>query len=149
MTTSHRTVTALLLACALAACDRQGPEQPTAVDQSPVPEEDANGVGTVEVAPDAAFIGSEVDGRGGLVTPQIEFATGATVYVSVPTKGHRVGDRMDVFWFHDDGKSRKDEHKEIAGPFTAFNFKPTEAGKYNVEIDVNNQPIALVEFQVQ
>ncbi len=151
MTTIHRSVTVLLLACTLVACNRQGPEQPAVVDQSAVPEENANGngIGTVEVAPDTAFIGAAVDDRGDLVTPQLVFAPGATVYVSVPTKGRRLGDRMEVFWFHDDGKSRKDEHKKIAGPFTAFEFKPTEVGRYNVEVDVNNRPIALVEFEVK
>ena len=139
----------VLLACALAACNRQGPEQPTAIDADPATRQDPNGIGTVEVAPDTAFVGSAVDDRGDLLTPQYEFTTGSTVYVSVPTKGRKMGDRMEVFWFHDDGRSRKDEAKKIAGPFTAFEFQPSEAGKYNVEVDVNNRPIALVEFEVK
>ena len=149
MTTIHRTLSFVLLACALAACNRQGPDVPTAVDKATAPKEDSNGIGTVEVAPDAAFVGSAIDDRGELVTPQHDFATGDTVYVSVPSKGRKMGDRMEVFWFHDDGRSRKDEAKKIAGPFTAFDFKATEAGKYNVEVDVNNRPIALVEFEVK
>lgn len=138
----------VLLACALAACNRQGPEQPTAIDPSPA-QENPNGIGTVEVQPNVAFVGSAVDDHGDLVTPQHDFATGSTVYVSVPTKGRALGSRIEVFWFHDDGRSRKDEAKKIAGPFTAFEFQPSEAGKYNVEVDVNNRPIALVEFEVK
>ena len=144
-----RTLGLVMLAGVLAACNRQGPDVPTAIDTNPAPKENPNGIGTVEVANDAAFIGSAIDDRGDLVTPQLEFTTGATVYVSVPSKGRKMGDQMEVFWFHDDGQSRKDETKKIEGPFTAFEFKPSEAGKYNVEVDVNNRPIALVEFEVK
>lgn len=153
MTTIHparnRIVCLALLACALAACNRQGPEVPTAIDAKPAPKDDPNGVGTVEVAPDVAFVGPEIDDRGDLVTRQHDFTTGATVYVSIPSKGRRMGDRMEVFWFHEDGLSRKEEARKVAGPFTAFEFKPSEIGKYNVEVDVNNRPIALVEFEVK
>ena len=149
MTPTQRILSFVLLACALAACNRQGLEQPTAIDTNPAPQENPNGVGTVEVAPNTAFVGSAIDDRGDLVTPQHDFAVDSTVYVSIPTKGRKIGDRMEVFWFHEDGRSRKDEHKKIAGPFTAFEFQPTEVGKYNVEVDVNNRPIALVEFEVK
>lgn len=147
--TWKRTLGLVLLAGALSACNRQGPDVPTAIDTNQAPKENPNGIGTVEVANDAAFVGSAIDDRGDLVTPQLIFAPGATVYVSVPSKGRMTGDQMEVFWFHQDGRSRKEEHKNIAGPFTAFEFKPSEAGKYNVEVDVNNRPIALVEFEVK
>lgn len=149
MTLFHRTLTFGLLACALTACNRQGPQEPTPVVKTPEQSVDPNGVNTVVVAPDAAFVGSAIDARGDLVTPQNVFAPGATVYVSVPTKTRKAGDRLEVFWFHQDGNSRKDEAKKIAGPFTAFEFQPTDTGKYNVEVDVNNRPIALVEFEVK
>lgn len=149
MTPIHRILSLALLACALAACNRQGPEVPTAIDAHPASKEDPNGVGTVEVRPNVAFVGAAIDDRGDLVTPKHDFAIGATVYVSVPSRGRKMGDQMEVFWFHEDGKSRKEEQKKIAGPFTAFDFAPSEAGKYNVEVDVNNRPIALVEFAVK
>lgn len=149
MTPTQRILSLVLLACALSACNRQGLEQPTAIDTDPAPREDSNGIGTVEVAPNTAFVGSAIDDLGDLVTPQHDFSVDSTVYVSVPTKGRKIGDRMEVFWFHEDGLSRKDEHKKIAGQFTAFEFQPTEVGKYNVEVDVNNRPIALVEFEVK
>ncbi len=145
----YRPLSLVLLVFALVACNRQGPDQPTAIDSNPASGENPNGIGTVEVAPNTAFVGSAIDDRGDLVTPRHDFTTGATVYVSVPSRGRKLGDRMEVFWFHEDGRSRKDEDKKIAGPFTAFEFKPSEAGKYNVEVDVNNRPIAFVEFNVK
>jgi len=147
--TWKRTLGLILLTGALVACNRQGLEQPTAIDTNAARQENPNGIGTVEVANNVAFVGSAIDDRGDLVTPQYDFTTGATVYVSVPTQGRKLGDRMEAFWFHDDGRSRKEEAKPINGPFTAFEFEPTEAGKYNVEVAVNNRPIALVEFEVK
>ena len=144
-----RLLAASALLLSLAACNRQGPELPTAVDPSNSAADNSNGVDTVVVAPDAAFVGSAVDEQGDLATPQHDFAVGEKVYVSVPSKGRRLGDGLEVFWFHQDGKSRKDEMKKISGPFTAFEFEPSEAGKYNVEVDVGNRPIALVEFEVK
>ena len=149
MTPIHRLLSFALLACVLAACNRQGPQQPVAVDNATAETENPTGIGTVEVEPDAAFVGSQIDDRGDLLTPQHDFGAGATVYVSVPSKGRRLGSRVEAFWFHEDGRSRKDEAKKIAGPFTAFEFQPTDAGKYNVEIDVNNRPIALVQFEIK
>ncbi len=149
MTLIRRTLTLALLTCALAACNRQGPEAPTAIDAHPAPKDDPNGVGTVEVKPNVAFVGPAIDDRGDLVKLQRDFTVGATVYVSVPTKGRQMGGNMEVFWFHEDGKSRKEEHKNIAGAFTAFDFEAKEAGKYNVEVDLNRRPIALVEFEVK
>ncbi len=149
MTPIRRTLSLALLSCALAGCNRQGPEAPAAIDAHPAQKDDPSGFGTVEVKPNVAFVGSAIDDRGDLVKQQHDFAVGATVYVSVPTKGRRMGSQMEVFWFHEDGKSRKDEHKKIAGPFTAFDFEAKDAGKYNVEVDLNSRPIALVEFEVK
>ncbi|MEO5629192.1 MAG: hypothetical protein ABIQ62_05415 [Thermomonas sp.] len=149
MTTIHRALTVLLLACALTACNRQGPELPTAVQSENGRADDGSGIDTVVVSSDGAFVGSSIDERGEILALQHDFAPDATVYVSAPSKGRRLGDRVEVFWFHQDGLSRKDEAKKITGPFTAFEFQPTETGKYNVEVDVNNRPIALVEFEVK
>ena len=144
-----RILAASALLLSLAACNRQGPELPAAVDSTKNAADNANGVDTVVVSPTAAFVGSALDENGDIATPQRDFAVADTVYVSVPSKGRRLGDRLEVFWFHQDGRSRKDEIKNIAGPFTAFEFQPSEVGKYNVEVDVNNRPIALVEFEVK
>jgi hypothetical protein len=71
------------------------------------------------------------------------------VYISVPTKfGRKQGERLEVFWFNQ-GKSQKEDTKNIQGPFTVFEFAPTDAGAYNVEVDANGRPVALVQFEVK
>ena len=142
-----RLTVTLLVACSLAACNRQGPELPNAVDAQS--QQDHDGVDTVTVDPNAAFVGAEVDAAGEIVKPQREFKAGDTVFISVPSKGRQLGSQLEIFWFHDDGRSRKDEAKRIEGPFTVFEFKPEDAGKYNTEVDANGRPIALVEFEVK
>ena len=84
-----------------------------------------------------------------IATPKTQFAVGETVYLSVPGKNKPPGSNIEVFWFHQDGKSRKDESKQMIGTNVAFEFVAQEAGKYNVEIDVNGRPIGLTEFTVQ
>lgn len=144
----QRLTVVLLIACGLVACNRKGPEVPTEVKDAAA-EAGTDGIGTVTVDPNAAFVGAEVDGAGEIAKPQREFKPGDTVYISVPSKGRQLGSSLEIFWFHDDGRSRKDETKRIDGPFTVFEFKPEDAGKYNTEVDVNGRPIALVEFEVK
>ena len=76
---------------------------------------------------------------------------GAMLSVPLPADDLRalIGDKLDIFWFHDDGRSRMDDKKPIEGPFTVFEFAPTDAGLYHVEVDANGRPIALVEFEVK
>jgi len=138
----------LLLACGLLACNRQGPELPTGETQQ-ADGSAHDGVNTVTVDPNAAFVGAEVDAAGEIVKPQREFKVGDTIFISVPSKGRQLGSQLEIFWFHDDGRSRKDEAKRIEGPFTVFEYTPEDAGKYNTEVDVNGRPIALVEFEVK
>ena len=79
-----------------------------------------------------------------------EFQPGQKVHISVPTKfGRKLGDKLEIFWFHDDGRSRREEQKSIAGPFTVFEFTPEDVGAYNVEVAANGNPIALVQFAVK
>lgn len=141
----------LLAAVALAACNRQGPQLPTG--QGKTADADASqregGIDTVTVDPNAAFVGAAVDANGEIAEPAREFKVGQTVYVSVPSKGRKLGSEVEVFWFHQDRRSRKDERKPISGPFTVFEFQPTETGQYNTEVDVNGRPIALVQFEVK
>lgn len=148
MTPMQRLTVALLLACGLVACNRKGPELPTDV-KATADAANSEGVEPVVVDPNAAFVGAAVDGAGEITQPQREFKSGETVYISVPSKGRQLGSSVEIFWFHDDGRSRKDETKRIEGPFTVFEFAPKDAGKYNTEVDVNGRPIALVEFEVK
>ena len=150
MTSMLRIAGPLLLLVALSACNRQGPEAPKAVDDNQGAQDQADGVESVMVSPDAAKVGSEADPSGDIATEAREFKAGQKVFISVPTKfGRRIGDRLEIFWFHDDGRSRRDEQKQIAGPFTVFEFVPADAGAYNVEVAANGKPIALVQFEVK
>ena len=136
---------ALLL---VAGCNRQGPELPTGVEQDSA-DSDINGVGTYIIDPNAAFVGSAVDAAGEIATPAREFSPGQTVYISVPSKGRKLGSELEIFWFHADGISRKEERKRIEGAFTVFEFQPSDTGKYNTEVDVSGRPVGLVEFEVK
>lgn len=150
MTPSTRILGLILASCALVACNRQGPQIPKQVDDNQQSRQQPNdGVESVTVDPNAAKSGSEVDAAGDITVPAREFASGQTVYVSVPTKyGRKQGDKLEVFWFHQ-GQSQKEDTKRIEGPYTAFEFAPTDAGSYNVEVDANGRPIALVQFEVK
>ena len=139
-----------LLLLALVACNRQGPDAPKPVDDNKAAQDQGNGVQSVMVSPDAAKVGSEANEAGDIVTEARAFEVGQKVYISVPNKfGRKLGDKLEIFWFHDDGRSRRDEAKQIAGPFTVFEFAPADAGAYNVEVAANGRPIALVQFEVK
>ena len=150
MTPMLRIAVPALLLLALAACNRQGPDVPKQVDDNKELQERGDGIESEVVSPDAAEVGSEEDEAGEIDTETGAFEVGQKVYISVPAKfGRKIGDKLEIFWFHDDGRSRRDEAKQIAGPFTAFEFTPTDAGPYNVEIAANGQPIALAQFEVK
>ena len=141
-----------LVACmlVLGACNRQGPDVPKGVDDNTSVDDYGDGINPVAVSPDAAKVGSEADDMGDIPTEVREFDVGQTIYISVPTKfGRKVGDRLEIFWFHDDGRSRKDDTKKIEGEFTLFEFIANDAGPYNVEVAANGRPIALVQFTVK
>lgn len=150
MNTSLRvlaTATALLI---LAGCNRQGPEMPRGVDDNKSVDDFDDGVQSVMVNPDAAKVGSAVDQQGAISAPASEFTVGQTIFISVPTKyGRKAGDRLEIFWFHDDGRSRKDERKVVAGPNTVFELIAKDPGPYNVEVDANGRPIALAQFTIK
>ena len=89
-------------------------------------------------------------GRGELTVRLEALEAAQKVFISVPTKYERkIGDKLEIFWFHDDGRSRREEQKQIAGPFTLFEFAPADAGAYNVEVSANGKPLALVQFEVK
>lgn len=150
MNTTLRVLATALVLAMVAGCNRQGPEVPRGVDDNKSVDELGDGVQPVVVNPNAAKVGAAVDDRGAIATPATEFKVGDTIYISVPTQyGRKVGDKLDVFWFHDDGRSRKDDRKVIAGPFTSFEMIAKDAGPYNVEVDANGRPIALVQFTIK
>lgn len=149
MTPSLRLFGLMLATCAVVACNRQGPQVPKQVDDNQAQQDTTEGVESVTVDPNAAIAGSEVDAAGDITAPSREFESGQTVYISVPSKlGRKQGEKLEVFWFHQ-GKSQKEDTKPVAGPFTVFEHIPTEPGDYNVEVDANGRPIALVQFTVK
>ncbi|HWS77054.1 MAG TPA: hypothetical protein VN205_01635 [Thermomonas sp.] len=150
MNTTLRVLATSLAVLLAAGCNRQGPEVPRGVDDNKSVDDYGDGVQPVVVNPNAAKVGSAIDDRGAIATPATEFKVGETIHISVPTQyGRKVGDRLEVFWFHDDGRSRKDDRKVIAGPFTSFEMIAKDAGPYNVEVDANGRPIALVQFTIK
>lgn len=150
MNTTLRVLATALVLAMVAGCNRQGPEVPRGVDDNASVDEIGDGVQPVVVNPNAAKVGAAVDARGAIATPATEFKAGDTIYISVPTQyGRKVGDRLEIFWFHDDGRSRKDDSKVIAGPFTSFEMIAKDPGPYNVEVDANGRPIALVQFTIK
>ena len=148
MPRSARLPALVVLACLLAACNRQAPDLSQAQAPS-AKESEREGVETVVVDPNAAFVGSALTETGEIATAQREFAAGETVYLSVPSTGRRLNSQLEVFWFHEDGRSRRDDQKRIEGPFTAFEFVPEETGRYNVEVAVSGRTVGLVEFEVR
>ena len=150
MTSTLRITGFALLLLALVACNRQGPEAPKGVDDNKEVHDQTDGVESVVVSPDAAKVGSEVNDAGDIVTESHVFDVGQKIHISVPTKfGRKLGDSLEIFWFHDDSRSRRDERKPIRGPFTAFEFTPVDPGAYNVEVAATGRPIALVQFEVK
>jgi hypothetical protein len=150
MNTTLRVLATSLAVLLAAGCNRQGPEVPRGVDDNKAVDDFGDGVQPVVVNPNAAKVGAAVDGRGAISTPATEFKVGETIYISVPTQyGRKVGDRLEIFWFHDDGRSRKDDRKVVEGPFTAFELIAKDPGPYNVEVDANGRPIALVQFTIK
>lgn len=150
MTPMLRIAGPALLLLAVAGCNRQGPEVPKQVDDNKEFRDTGDGIQSVVVSPDAAKVGSEANEAGDIVTEARVFEVGQKVHISVPTKfGRKIGDKLEIFWFHDDGRSRRDETKQIAGPFTLFEFSPTDPGPYNVEVAANGRPIALAQFEVK
>ena len=150
MTPTLRIAGSTLLLLALVACNRQGADVPKAVDDNKDVQDQSEGIQSVMVSPDAAKVGSEVDPAGEIVAEVREFQPGQKVHISVPTKfGRKLGDKLEIFWFHDDGRSRKDDTKNIEGEVTLFEFIAHDAGPYNVEVAANGRPIALVQFTVK
>ena len=141
MNTSVRMLATALVLLMAAGCNRQGPEVPRGVDDNKTVEDYGEGVQSVVVNPNAAKGGSAVDDQGAISTPAHEFAAGQPIYISVPTQfGRKSGESLEVFWFHEDGRSRKDDKKTIAGPFTTFELIAKDAGPYNVEVDASGVP---------
>ena len=133
----------------MAACNRDDLQLPKAVEGSADEPAIRDPATPFVVSGTAGKVGAAIDGNGDISEARTTFAPDEKVYVSMNAKGRRPGDRVHVYWFHSDGLSRKEEEKKIAGPFVAFDFSPSETGRYSIEIDVNDRPIGLVDFEVK
>ncbi len=149
MNTMRRLSALGLMLCALAACNRDDLQLPKAVEGSAEEPAIRDPATPFVVSATAGKVGAAIDGNGDISEARTTFAPDEKVYVSMNAKGRRQGDRVHVYWFHSDGLSRKEEEKKIAGPFVAFDFSPSETGRYSIEIDVNDRPIGLVDFEVK
>ena len=149
MNTMQRLSALGLMLCALAACNRDDLQLPKAAEASVDEPATRDPATPYVVSGTVGKIGAAIDGNGDISEARTTFAPDEKVYVSMNAKGRRQGDRVHVYWFHSDGLSRKEEGKQIAGPFVAFDFTPSETGKYSIEIDVNERPIGLVDFEVK
>lgn len=149
MNTMRRLSVLSLMLCALAACNRDDLQLPGAVADNADDAANRDAADPYIVSGTVGKTGAAIDEHGNINDPKTVFAPNEKVYVSMDAKGRRRGDRVQVYWFHADGVSRKEEEKKIEGPFVAFDFVPAETGKYSIEIDVNERPIGLTDFEVK
>lgn len=148
MNTTLRVLATALVLLMVAGCNRDGLQLPGAVEEK---DDQANREANdpYMVSATAAKIGAAVDESGDISEPRTTFAPNDTVFLSMDAKGRRMGDRVKVYWFHEDGKSRREDEKVLDGPFVYFEYQPTESGKFHAEVDVNERPIGLVDFEVK
>lgn len=155
----------VIAAClALGACrkDEPAPVDPAATEvvedlppgQPPTPpiEPPADAVMPVTVSADAVAVGSSQGPDQMATTPKASYALGDTVYASARTGNYPKGAIARVYWTYSDGVSHKEEEKKISGDVIDFSFTQADgmkAGKYNVEIDVNDVPVGIVDFVVK
>ena len=148
MNTTLRVLATALVLLMAAGCNRDGLQLPDAVDEKDDRADQAAN-DPYMVSATAAKTGSAVDENGDISEPKTTFAPNDTVFLSMDAKGRRMGDRVRVYWFNEDGKSRKEDEKVLEGPFVYFEYQPTESGKFHAEVDVNERPIGLVDFDVK
>lgn len=149
MNTMFRLSVIGFMLCTLMACNRDKLQLPGAVEETADEYANRDAAAPFIVSGTAGKVGAAVAENGDISEPKTVFAPDEKVYVSMNAKGRRQGDRVRVYWFHSDGLSRKEEEKKIEGPFVAFDFVPAESGKFSIEIDVNDRPIGLVDFEVK
>lgn len=160
---SALSVVAVLL---LAACNKQGPEAPYVAEDDVVPVDPTSVDGQMprtpppeppplpEASPNAVAVGSALGTNGAVQAPKPTYAPGDTVHASVPAAGLGASDTVTVYWTHADGGVDKDENKQVppGAAYVNFSFAADDgmrAGDYNVQVDVNDQPVGLVDFSVE
>jgi hypothetical protein len=103
------------------------------------------------VAADAVIVGSALGPDQAATAPKPSYTTADTVYASASSAG-RAGAIARVYWTWQDGTSHKEEEKPVDGDVVSFGFSQADgmrAGAYNVQIDIDDVPVGIADFQVQ
>ena len=151
-------VAVLALALLISGCSEQAAPAPAAAapDPAPVaqPVVEAPPVQSTEptvVAADAVTIGSALGPDQAAISPKPAYAVSDTVHASA-SAGGRAGGVARAYWTYQDGTSHKEEEKPVTGDVVSFDFSQADgmqAGAYNVQIDIDDVPVGIADFQVQ
>ncbi len=146
----------LALAVALAACGKKEEAPAPVVEPAPPP--------AAEVAPPAApegvqfaglTLGNAVAADQTIATPMEQFAPTDTIYAAVATTGAAPNAAIVARWTFGDGQLVDESSQSIipTGPATTtFHVSKPDgwpAGKYEVQITIDGNPVANKSFSVQ
>lgn len=146
----------LALAVALAACGKKEEAPAPVVEPAPPP--------AAEVAPPAApegvqfaglTLGNAVAADQTIATPMEQFAPTDTIYAAVATTGAAPNAAIVARWTFGDGQLVDESSQSIipTGPATTtFHVSKPDgwpAGKYEVQITIDGNPVANKSFNVQ
>lgn len=125
-------------------------EAPAAV--APQPTQQA--VEQVVLSNDAVMVGNAVNADGAVSQVKQAYASGDTVYASVPVGGYGTGKEVAIYWFSAKGGSVKSEHKPIpaGAKFVSFSLSKAdgmEAGGYTAQVDIGDAPVGMADFTVK
>ena len=115
-------------------------------DDAPV---DATANQPVVVDADAVRVGASL-GPQGATGAKPAYSTSDTVHASLAAAGRTGTAKVD--WSDGTGIAVKDEEKPMSGDHVSFDFSRADgmkAGKYTVEIDVDDVPAGISEFTVK
>jgi hypothetical protein len=116
----------------------------------PVP---ADAQAPVEVGANSVVLGTGIDSDR-LVQPKNVFSTTETVHAAAAVPGGAGGARANVYWTYQDGRTHHEEERTISpgAKLVVFTFgrnQGLQPGAYNVQIDINDQPVGISDFRVE
>lgn len=170
----HGIAAGVMLAMVLAGCGRDSASEdddlfaetpvagqadaPTATQSaspsSPRPSSSAPALEATVLQDGVLAVGSAVGANGAVNAVKASYAIGDTIHASVPTKGHPPGAQVAIYWFYQDGSSKKDEQKVIPAGAEYVSFTLSKAdgmvpGQYNAQVDIGDAPVGIVGFTVE
>ncbi len=107
-----------------------------------------------EVSDSAVTVGTSLANDRAVKAAQAQFTTSDTVYASASVQG-KPGASVSVYWTYQDGRTHKEETRELASGGTqvaTFSFASGDGmvpGKYNVQIDVDMIPVGIADFIIK